>query len=319
MSLQASSKTLLLSIVIAAGLIGSVFMYLESQKTTVPDEPSNIKALDDKTTPTIPHEVDTDQDGLLDWEEELWGSNPEKVDTDEDGLDDHSEILNGRHPAIPAPNDLLSTNVYLQIPGADLEEYERYRLEFLGNYMTRRGQEIRDDVVAALISDIDATPYVPNHTLDDLQIVSLTTASSTLQYAQTLQRVLNDYASSSLEGYDELVIIENAMDTFEPKDFEKLRLISIFYEDLSDSLLEIEVPVAVANEHLALVNGNDGLSMSVTGMGEILDNPITALTAYESYLAQKVMIETSLALIVNYYINSGLGYNIDTGEFSINE
>lgn len=43
--------------------------------------------------------VDSDGDGLSDWEEKhIWGSDPHDADTDDDGVDDGEAVLNGRHP-----------------------------------------------------------------------------------------------------------------------------------------------------------------------------------------------------------------------------
>ncbi|MFT5179911.1 MAG: hypothetical protein ACI8V7_000457, partial [Candidatus Paceibacteria bacterium] len=50
---------------------------------------------------------DTDEDGLYDWEEDLWGSDINKPDTDNDGTNDGDEISERRDPTIAGPNDLL--------------------------------------------------------------------------------------------------------------------------------------------------------------------------------------------------------------------
>lgn len=43
--------------------------------------------------------VDSDGDGLSDWEEKyIWGSDPHDADSDDDGIDDGEAVLNGRHP-----------------------------------------------------------------------------------------------------------------------------------------------------------------------------------------------------------------------------
>ncbi|MEI6529362.1 MAG: CAP domain-containing protein [Candidatus Falkowbacteria bacterium] len=44
--------------------------------------------------------IDSDKDGLSDWEEiNIYGSNPHDEDTDGDGVDDGEEVLQGRNPA----------------------------------------------------------------------------------------------------------------------------------------------------------------------------------------------------------------------------
>ena len=51
---------------------------------------------------------DSDQYGLLDWEEEIYQTDPNNPDTDNDGYLDGEEIATGYDPTKPAPNDKLS-------------------------------------------------------------------------------------------------------------------------------------------------------------------------------------------------------------------
>ena len=51
---------------------------------------------------------DSDNDGLKDWEEELWKTDKNKADTDGDGTLDGQEIKLGRNPLVKGPNDKLS-------------------------------------------------------------------------------------------------------------------------------------------------------------------------------------------------------------------
>ncbi|MFY9462505.1 MAG: hypothetical protein WAP51_04885 [Candidatus Sungiibacteriota bacterium] len=51
---------------------------------------------------------DSDQDGLKDWEEKIYGTDPNNPDTDGDGAPDGEEIKGGRNPLKPGPDDKLS-------------------------------------------------------------------------------------------------------------------------------------------------------------------------------------------------------------------
>ena len=53
--------------------------------------------------------LDSDQDGLTDAEEKLYGTDPHNPDTDGDGYTDGAEIKAGYNPLVPAPNDKLAT------------------------------------------------------------------------------------------------------------------------------------------------------------------------------------------------------------------
>ena len=51
---------------------------------------------------------DSDNDGLRDWEEELFGTDPLNPDTDGDGYLDGEEVNSGHNPLVKAPGDNLS-------------------------------------------------------------------------------------------------------------------------------------------------------------------------------------------------------------------
>jgi len=51
---------------------------------------------------------DTDQDGLINSEEQVWGTDPNNPDTDGDGYLDGEEVIANHDPKKPAPDDLLT-------------------------------------------------------------------------------------------------------------------------------------------------------------------------------------------------------------------
>jgi len=51
--------------------------------------------------------LDSDQDGLSDNEEKVWGTDPANRDTDNDGYSDGAEVESGFNPLKPAPGDKL--------------------------------------------------------------------------------------------------------------------------------------------------------------------------------------------------------------------
>ncbi|MFA6047421.1 MAG: hypothetical protein WCV59_01735 [Parcubacteria group bacterium] len=52
--------------------------------------------------------LDSDQDGLTDQEEALYGTDPKNADTDGDGYSDGTEVKSGYDPTKPAPGDKLA-------------------------------------------------------------------------------------------------------------------------------------------------------------------------------------------------------------------
>ena len=87
---------ILVIIVIAGGLI----LLLNSKKEKEVKSP--ISELSEENY------KDSDNDGLRDWEEELYRTNPFNPDTDGDGYSDGQEVDLGRNPLVKAPGDELT-------------------------------------------------------------------------------------------------------------------------------------------------------------------------------------------------------------------
>ena len=77
---------------------------------------------------------DTDEDGLKDWEEKIYGTNPEKADTDKDGTSDEEEIKVSRNPIRPGPDDKLSIPLP---PPEDNNKTQALANEFIGRSLTQ--------------------------------------------------------------------------------------------------------------------------------------------------------------------------------------
>ena len=69
-----------------------------------------------KTTTIESGVKDTDNDGLKDWEEELYGTDPLNNDTDGDGYLDGEEVESGHNPLVKGPND---KQVFFPLPLGD--------------------------------------------------------------------------------------------------------------------------------------------------------------------------------------------------------
>ena len=86
-------KTIKLNLVIFVGLVILSFaLFAVAQQNSTSDK--NIF-------------LDTDQDGLSDEEEKMYGTDPTKADTDGDGYTDGAEVKSGYDPLKPAPGDKI--------------------------------------------------------------------------------------------------------------------------------------------------------------------------------------------------------------------
>ncbi|OGZ35265.1 MAG: hypothetical protein A3A94_01460 [Candidatus Portnoybacteria bacterium RIFCSPLOWO2_01_FULL_43_11] len=90
---------LLTFLILAIGIIIGGFLVLKSKidQSGAPSKNISLNSL-----------KDSDEDGLLDWEEAIYKTNPNNPDTDGDGYFDGEEIASGYDPLKPAPNDKSS-------------------------------------------------------------------------------------------------------------------------------------------------------------------------------------------------------------------
>ena len=91
--------TIILATIFAVGLI--VFVGAFSKK----DAFSQLSLWGGKETVIESQNKDMDNDGLLDWQENLYNTDPSNPDTDADGYLDGEEINSGHNPLVKGPND----------------------------------------------------------------------------------------------------------------------------------------------------------------------------------------------------------------------
>ncbi len=95
----------------ALALVGAGIWLLSPATATTP-APTVYPATPHAAKASLATQVETadaDRDGLLNFEETLWGTDPENADTDGDGTDDGREVALGRNPRKAGPDDPLET------------------------------------------------------------------------------------------------------------------------------------------------------------------------------------------------------------------
>jgi len=102
--------TILVAIIFAIGLL--LFIGTYSKRGAF----SQINLLTGTETIIKSQSIDTDNDGLKDWEEELYKTDPLNPDTDNDGYLDGEEINSGHNPLIKSPGD---KQVFYPLPLGD--------------------------------------------------------------------------------------------------------------------------------------------------------------------------------------------------------
>lgn len=157
-------------VLIPLALLGGFLLFSYTRDTHEPE----IKAIAIKERSSQDNlSVDSDQDGLKDWEEQIYGTDPHNADTDGDGTKDGDEIAQNRDPLKKGPDDALTkqdTSLTLSPPSP----------EYIGDQpnLTRKIAEVfGTDYITGLIQDNQNQPDI-NATVDKMTRITLDQQSS---------------------------------------------------------------------------------------------------------------------------------------------
>ncbi len=184
--------------------------------------------------------IDTDNDGLSDNEENLYGTDPKNPDTDGDGYSDGVEVKSGYSPIKAAPEDRVTVaetnNLTTQVKTSRLSLTDTFMDDFQKFVATKDGQEISAEEVknftdaefAAKVAptDINTLPEV-----DRAQIKIKSQKYSSFSEADRKKEIQKD-AAQYLNQITYLFISNAPVPITDATDF------SAFQKDFSNRLLD---------------------------------------------------------------------------------
>jgi hypothetical protein len=215
---------------------------------------------------------DSNNNGIPDWEEILWGLDPSKNGpSNKEFITAKQEALSKENGASVSStnktdNELLSQEFFATIMS----------LEQTGNLDDASMQSISDAIGQKIIADPIADVYTK-----DMLIVKTTTTSSAVKYYQDLKNLLTKYKDKDIGN--ELTFIAQGVQNNDPQALYLAGTIADQYKSFANELIKIPVPEAFAPKDLSLANDYDKVSQSITGLTQIISDPITGMKALINY------------------------------------
>jgi hypothetical protein len=279
-------------------------------------------------------EKDSDNDGLRDWEESLWGSDPNNADTDGDGSTDGEEVATNRDPLVAGPDDILTqTNIAGRAKGnypggagtapgwytdgsSLSQEFTR---RFFGDILARQQDgpidinSLDEEYLTTLLTDFDtATAFTEVYTETDLKIIPGEPTEEQLRnYANAMGRAARE---NTLEGKDAdpaLLIFRDALIRQDPKRLEEISIIAQSMSQTAKAFVAIPVPVDIAEHHLATVNNAMSLSTLFKHMSETYTDPLRIMIELKEYPSITANSRLAGAAIHTYLTEHGVAFTPD--------
>lgn len=293
-------NVVLTAVVIGVLLIGGAFVL----KTNTTDS-SQVEALyvndDLKNIVTKTVALDSDSDGLKDWEEILFKTDPQNPDTDGDG------ILDGQESG----NEIKSSGTIDQEKIDALPETEKLAFQLFKGYIDLKqrrylGTNIEENFVAGLVESSLPTISYKTYTSDDIIIDSKKTSDQknrALEYRTALNTAWIPLFSVT---EDELITFAQIIDGGDEEGFAKLDFAKGKYEETVLNMLTVKVPTDAVAIHVDMLNAFSFFIGVLDTMVNVKDDPLTALVAVNGYSHGENLIKSSAQRLKTYLLINGI-------------
>lgn len=237
---------------------------------------------------------DSNQNGIPDWEEKLWGLDPTVLYTN--GVT-NQQIIEEKKKALGITS---TTNTEPE------NETDQVARELFAITSALGSNDAIDDstmqaIAAKLSTSIDTAKIQNRYSLKDIRTVP-TTSTSLRTYYQAMQKKIAPYQTNTAD----IDVVIQALETGDSSRLPELTQSATQYKKLAQEFVTVQVPVGAASYHLAIVNGFVGVADSFSFLQEIDTNATNALIGVAIYKQYRTKLETALAAMEDYLNEYGI-------------
>lgn len=220
-------------------------------------------------------EVDTDKDGIRDFEEILYGTDPDVAETTP-GIPDRVVA-----EEIRAKADEAGTGENI-----DINETSQFAGEFLSSIIAldRAGlitEDSKDKIADSFFEYIKTVPEITTYTKESFETFS---ADSNLTKTSAYIKVVADILTDKIfENDDSVMIVGLALRKGETDQLKRLTKNKERYEKAEARLKALAVPVENIEAHILLINSFDAFGRYINDMREIESDPLPGFVAITRY------------------------------------
>ena len=257
---------LISTIVIIVFGVSKIYTYFKNRPTN--KTPIKITTVADRI------QKDSNNNGIPDFEEYLWGLDPTK-----NGPENKEFILAKKKDLIqsgdmtpvdsskpPTDNDILSQQFFAAIVS----------LQQTGDL----NQESMDSITQAVGKNVEAIPIPDFYTNSALTIQNDSTVANA-NYRKALSKLVAKYANSDIGS--ELTIIIQGLNNKDPQALYAATTIADEYQSFGKELIKIPVPKSLSMTVLGAANNYEKTGQTIKDLAKILSDPIVGMKALINY------------------------------------
>ncbi|HEV7702349.1 MAG TPA: hypothetical protein VGO63_02820 [Candidatus Paceibacterota bacterium] len=244
-------------------------------------------------------ERDTDEDGVSDWQESLYGTDPTKKDTNDDGVPDNIEIA--RRQGQTAQNGELNLNI--QGDEGALTQTDQFSRELFSTVaaLNQAGgvdQSTVDTLTDSLMGKIQNPQAKKIFVYTDMKVIQDDSKQAVKNYNDTLNKIYAKYPIKYTVTYilQKLIIDENDIDeTVLPQLDPIIKQMNNIIRDMS----QVNVPPSLAYLHLNMLNALEKLSENVSDIRVYDTDVIVAMSGISQYETNADALEVATNNLAN--------------------
>lgn len=269
---------------------------------------------------------DSDNDGLPDWEESLYGTDPHVADTFHLGMTDGEAVAKGlivpkAIADISVATSTPTTNSNIDYAAAGLTPptegtlTDAFAKEFFTLYVSAKqangGNDLTSDQATALAGEAvnqlsqTITPTADFKKAADIK-VSGTGPDALRAYAAAAEAVMIAYYPSTQLPKNQLQYLQNYLDSSDQSALKNLRTIADFYRLSAVGLAVLTVPNEMATTHLALVNAFARVGEEISDFSRVDSDPLATMLALNQHTQTVTALAKAFTDIASQFATEGV-------------
>lgn len=316
--LMPSKKIILLLLACVTG-VGLVFFAIKSSAPTTYKnlDAQNVQAILINKALTDKDDLDSDNDGLNDWEEALWKTDPQNPDTDGDQISDNEEAETGRDPLVAGEGTNKINSLQTTEP-KNLTETEKLSRAFFEYYLLSKQKGITKEESSKFLGEVLLSKvYLPinfKYQNSDLNIIKKEDINTLRNYGNNLGKIIKN--SKLIGTIEDLIVFQKAIQSENYVLLDKFNETSQNYVKFAEEILKIPVPEKISNSHLLLINSSINLAQNLKEMKEVKNNAVLALSGFSSHQKNSDNLNFAFSTIQTFLFNNNVVFQqSDDGSF----
>lgn len=240
---------------------------------------------------------DTDQDGVPDWEESLYGTDPTKKDTNGDGVPDNVEVA--RMQGASSQNGEINFNAQGGANGNSLTQTDQLSQELFStvaalNQAGQIDQNTVDTLSNSIAEKVQNSAPRKIFLLADLKITQNDDRLAVKNYNDTLNSIYSKYPlpkNTVVDVLSKFVIDENNVDE---SVLPQLDPIIKQTNNIINAMATMKVPASLAPLHLDMLNALEKLSENVSDIRQYDTDIIIAISGISQYQTSNEHLQVAI-------------------------